>query len=229
MMARQTVGQPPANQLHIDLGALAQRVTGIENAFSSFADSVSSQIRDLGTKIDAQGTSFAASRSTNWTSFISATAAVVAVLITIGGAIIWPLISDLNKVSATVSKIQDNYAKTADVITAMDRNRDRIARLEANITALDTAKIDVREHEEFKTRIDAGLRDETSARKETGLAIERALRELDSQLVKRPEIEASNKALGQRIDVMATHYDALQKQVNDALAGAVNGLAAKGH
>ena len=145
------------------------------------------------------------------------------------GAVLWPQITGLNKLESIVEKMQETHAKISDVNVSFDRHRERQARLETLVAAMDTAKLDVREHDEFKTRINNELAEEASARKDADAEFRQAIRDLDAQLVKRPEIAAATKATDMRIDALAAHYDALQKQVNDALAGAVTGLAARAH
>ena len=227
------MSQPPAaSQIHIDLGALAQRVTGTENAianlsnqFTDLSNSFSSQMRDLGKKLDGQNDAFAASRATNWPVLLSA----VGVVIMLVGAVLWPQMEGLAKVETLLGKMQDTYVRVSDLNASSEILRGRLTKLDSLAETLDAAKLGIREHEEFKTRINGELAQETSARKEANLRTEQALRDLDAQLVKRPEINAANKTTDDRIDALSVHCDALQKQVNDALAGAVNGLATRGH
>ena len=214
-----------SNQLHIDLGALAQRVTGTENAivnlsnqFTDLSNSFSSQMRDLGNKIDIQQANFNKDRATNWTGFTQASMAVVGVVIALIGAIMWPQITGLAKIEALVEKMQDTYVRVSDMNASSEILRERLTKFDSAISTLFSDKIGVREHEEFKTRIIREFGEEVAVRKESDSRVDQALRDLDSQLVKRPEINAANQALGARLDALSARYDVLQKQLADYAA-----------
>lgn len=214
MRTRYRSVKAPEGQLHIDLGALAQRVTGMEASFSGFADSISTQIRDLGRKFDQQQESFNAAKRTDWSSIWQASAVVIALV----GAILWPQITGLNKLTDLVEKMQNTYVRVSDLQASSEILRGRIAQQDSLLAILDASKIGVREHEEFKARMDRELAGEISARKDAYSHIDQSLRDLDGQLVKRPEISAANKVLGERLDSLSAHYDSLQKQMADAEA-----------
>ena len=138
---------PPADQVHIDLGALAQRVTGTERAIddvngrldtlgtqiNSMASSFGDQMRFLGEKIDKR----LETKPTNWIGFATAAAAIVGVMLTIGGAVMVPVFGDLRELGDNIKDVQRISATNKDMETLDRSMRSRDDKLSQLVEDLD--------------------------------------------------------------------------------------------
>ena len=105
---------PPADQVHIDLGALDERVRGTERAI----DDVNGRLDNLGTQINNMSSSFAQQmtrisekidakmqvKPTNWLAYVTAAAAIVALGITIGSLVMIPAFSSIRENAADIKE-----------------------------------------------------------------------------------------------------------------------------
>ncbi|MDE2106274.1 MAG: hypothetical protein KGL39_54140 [Patescibacteria group bacterium] len=183
-------------QAHVDIGALAQRVTGLEGAIASVVD----QIHDLAKKLDT--------RPTNWYGVIAG----VGVILTLGGGFFYqaiaPVNSEILRNSTHIDKLTDVISKMAGEVEWKTDVRDyeRQARIEAQRLADRQRADEGAADASFRTIIEnvARLDERTKIAHEDEMrAADRMQTRVDSidlQLVKRPEIEAANHALGDRID-----------------------------
>ena len=212
------------HQHHSDLGALRERVSNTERAVDSVSDQVATLQRDTARQIenlqvslssqirDISGT-FAASRSTNWGTIIAA----VGVVVVLGGAVLTPIMSDINKAADTLEKLADKtVAKDVYRHDQDDQNswlaslRDRSRIDEDAITA---ARIEM-----ARTEGMASERHETFLR-EHALLIHR-VDAIDAAFIKRPEIEAAMAALRELI----TLTNSATANRIDAVIGSLNEL-----
>ena len=226
MPARRT-GQPRTawqHEHHGDLGALRERVSGTERAIDSIGDQVATlqrdtarQIENLQTSLSSQirdiSGSFAASRSTNWGTIISA----VGVVMVLGAAVLTPIMGDIGKTAEAVEKLTDK-AVTRDVFQRSqdDQNswlaslRDRARADEDAITA---ARIELAHSEGMAIE-----RHETYLREHAALTAR--LDTIDANLIKRPEIEAALAAQRE----LTTLTNAATTSRIDAVIGSLNEL-----
>src|SRR5208282_1252825 len=124
-------GIPPADQVHIDLGALDERVRGVERAFSD----VNGQLGDLRNQIAGISSSFAdqmarlsekmdkrlEAKPTNWIGFTTASAAIVGVTLSIGTAIMIPVFGDLRQLGDDIKNVMTMSATAKEVDAAIGR------------------------------------------------------------------------------------------------------------
>jgi DNA anti-recombination protein RmuC len=151
---------PPADQVHIDLGALDERVRGTERAI----DDVNGRLDNLGTQINNMSSSFAQQmtrisekidakmqvKPTNWLAFVTAAAAIVALGITIGSLVMVPAFSSIRENAADIKE-----RVTTKEFDDFERNtHSRDEKLSQLIEGLTRDKIDIREHDEFKDNIE---------------------------------------------------------------------------
>lgn len=130
----------------------------------------------------------------------------------------------LEKVSQTMSisveKLSDimvrkddfrDYAKKIDVniSTIADRQRDdelkavreeEISDLKYRQRRIEDEYVDERQLSEFKGRVDERYKSAVDSNNETIRRLENRIDMIDAQLVKRPEIEAENRALSEKVD-----------------------------
>ena len=154
---------PPADQVHVDLGALAQRVTGTERAIddvngrldglgtqlNGLASSFGDQMRFLGEKIDKR----LERQPTNWIGVILAAAA----LFTVGTAVMVPVFNGMGRLETKIEQVADTSARAAELRATNETMRSRDDKLSQLIEGLDKDKIGVREHDEFKANISGQL------------------------------------------------------------------------
>ena len=154
-----------------DLGALSERVTGTEKQISDLAvvvdrmeTGLSGQIRDLATIVQNQSTAFANARATNWPAVLATGAAMLGVVIIIGGSTLSPIYRSVDTLVADVRLLtRETVAKdefkenNAEANRWLENLRDRVrqdedqqagereraasalARLDERQTATDTA------------------------------------------------------------------------------------------
>lgn len=192
---------PPADQVHIDLGALDERVRGTERAI----DDVNGRLENLGTQINNMSSSFAQQmtrisekidakmqvKPTNWLAFVTAAAAIVALGITIGSLVMVPAFSSIRENAADIkervtTKEFDEFGRN------MHSRDDKLSQL---VEALTADKIGVREHNEFKDHIESRI----SAFEKTQ----------DSRFLD------FDKSIGDRLSAIISRLDALSARINE--------------
>ena len=154
---------PPADQVHIDLGALDERVRGTERAI----DDVNGRLDNLGMQINNMSSSFAQQmtrisekidakmqvKPTNWLAFVTAAAAIVALGITIGSLVMVPAFSSIRENAADIKE-----RVTTKEFDEFERNiHSRDDKLSQLIEGLTRDKISIREHDEFKDNIEGRI------------------------------------------------------------------------
>ncbi len=173
-MAQARQSPPPTptasawDQAHIDIGALAQRVTGTEGQITSLAaqvatfqrdtvmqfrgleDSFASQLRDIGAKIDRQNETLGASRDTNWNILIPAAGVIVSILVALGSLTVSPINEKVTNNREAINELQRTTASRSDF---EDTRADIRRHFDKVDLALD-AKWSEKEHTEYSKRID---------------------------------------------------------------------------
>ena len=186
-----------SDQVHIDLGALAQRVTGLEGSIVSIGD----QLRELARKLDG--------KPTNWYGVI---AGVVGLLTLIGGVFaqaIAPINADLGRHEREIGHIVDNAVSRVDY----QRDADKNERWSGSLRDRLEDKVGQRQFAELKERLDERYRITEDYNKSSLARLEKRIDTLDLELVKRPEIEAANHAQDGRIDSVANGLHMVQEQL----------------
>jgi tetrahydromethanopterin S-methyltransferase subunit G len=192
---------PPADQVHIDLGALDERVRGTERAI----DDVNGRLDNLGTQINNMSSSFAQQmtrisekidakmqvKPTNWLAFVTAAAAIVALGITIGSLVMVPAFSSIRENAADIKE-----RVTTKEFDEFGRNmHSRDEKLSQLIEGLTRDKIGIREHDEFKDNIEGRIG-----------ALEKTQ---DNRLLD------FDKSIGDRLSAIISRLDAISSRVNE--------------
>ena len=209
-----------------NFGALSQRVTGLENSvaqlssqFSNQIDnlsrSVSNQIRDLSSEIKKQSSDFANSRSTNWSSFWSSAAAVGAVIVALGAAIITPLYGRIGEAELEAKQYPYLYenSKYADEQFTIFRNR--FSKDEQTIVDLAKDSVSKREVDELEKNLKERIDDLKSSLAKTNEESLHQVHTLEGEIVTRPENEAHWAEISERISDAIKRLDALSARLNN--------------
>lgn len=196
---RQPPPPPWPEQAHIDIGALAERVSGMENAVGRIVD----QLDAFGKKLDG--------RAPNLWGVIGG----VVAMLTLGGGVLYQALAPISAQTARdgdhIDKLADTVGKMSHAVVWRDDFHDY-----AKQTSADMQRLADRERSDQDaadaamrtlTAIVARLDERTKINHEDEVrADDRMLMRVDSidlQQVKRPEIEAANRALGERIDELS--------------------------
>jgi len=196
---------PPADQVHIDLGALAQRVTGTERAI----DDVNGRLDTLGTQINTLSSSFGdqmrflgekidkrlETKPTNWIGFTTAAAAIVGVMLTIGGAVMVPMFGDLRELGDNIKDVQSSAATEKELEQSVRAWTSRADKQSQLIEDLDRSKISIREHDEFRANVEGQF-----------AALEKTD---DSRFLD------FDKSIGDRMSAIISRLDALSARINE--------------
>lgn len=210
--------------MHIDFGALTERVNNTESFAKQISESVdrlradtSAQIRDMSAgltrqiedvsrNISRQQEAFVASRSTNWTAFFGTAAAIVGVLFVIFAAVIAPINSNIYDLKvalrdrAELERLADSTAK-AD---ARDQYAIFRSRFDNTVTK--------GEFDEYKARIDKRDAEEQDELHREVARIDAAHERIDGALIKRPEIDALLGALSGRVEALSRNIEDVRSQ-----------------
>ena len=238
----------PTPKSDIDLGALAQRVTTVEDEHADLSDQITSlrtdvgqqitslraevgdQLRVLGHKIDAQATTYASARSTNWQGFWSTAATVGGVLLALGAAVLTPMMGDLSKTAMHLDHVVELTATKADVAENLGLVRARIGKLEDKVEGIRDSSLSIREHDDYKTatkdRIDelertilAIISDFKTTVIHTDEEMSHQAHSLEGVIVSRPENEAHWADVDRRIDDAIKRLDSLSVRLNEEAKG----------
>ena len=231
-----------------DLGALAQRVTTVEDEHADLSDQITSlradvgqqitslradvgdQLRVLGHKIDAQATTYASARSTNWQGFWSTAATVGGVLLALGAAVLTPMMGDLSKTATHLERVVELTATKADVSENLGLIRSRVGKLEDKVEVVRDSSLSIREHDDYKAatkdRIDefertilATISDFKTTVVHTNDETSHQVHSLEGVIVSRPENEAHWADVDRRIDDAIKRLDSLSVRLNEEAKG----------
>ena len=187
-----------SESVHVDIGALAQRVTGLENSVQD----IRVGIQDLSKKLDT--------KPTNWIGVISA---LVAVLAVVGGAIAF-LIAPINDSLSRHERALEHVSTTAlsrpeytehhqELERWITNLRDRMrADEDVAVTRRDVDAIMKRIDEEVATRI----RNDSEVLAHLGKDVDR----LSATSVTRAEMDADSRRTDERINTLGSGLHDLQ-------------------
>lgn len=188
---------------HISLDGLAARVTATERQIAAVAEQVGNLAREttaqntnlgnrftaelnaIGAKIDRQNENFGASRATNWQSL----AAIAGVLLSIGGIVVSQLNSNISRNDVAIGVIESERFT----------HRDGVEMAAGFTHWIDKVQTDKVGREEYAEAL-SDLKQRVAA--------------IEGMIVKRPEIEAAQHAMDQRIDALSTRDNGIQAQID---------------
>lgn len=232
---------------HADFGALQQRVLGTETglrdlstAFVALRSDLERQIGSLGSSLASQisdiSKAFSDSSRPNLGAMATIGLGAVGILITIGTLALSPTSSNVDKLAATVSKSVDGLSSDIKALAEMSVRREDFRDFRASTNTWIThirdqqesdekASVTQRQIDDLKTANDERYRITVEWVKAQLARDESIVAAIDSQLVKRPEIEAANhaqddkvaqmaSALGQRIELLSTRANVMQTQLD---------------
>lgn len=176
-------------QNHIDIGALSQRVTGLEDALGDIRDSLNT----ISKRIDA--------KPTNWWQVIGG----VVGLLTLVGAFLYqgqqPVNFELARHDRELEKFADTAVSKDDFRTVLDLEQRRAASLDAasakTADELEAARNEV-------ARLEGASEERHAEYLRNYAALETRVAAVDANLIKRPEIESLVSALRGQVDLANT-------------------------
>lgn len=203
MASRPHASSAPRERERHDYGALEQRVYGTERKIDDLSQQTTRQIDSvrtelsaavdrISTKIDSQQTFALTTGRTDWKAFATAASAVVTVIMAIGAAVIIPTNSNVSRQDIGLEKIKDTAVTREDLKLVLEIGTKRVAGLE---TRVNTNEIDIAAMKgELAERQASYLRDLGVTRAGISEA-KAAIRDVDANLIKRPEIEKSENGI----------------------------------
>ena len=187
------------SQTHVDLGALAQRVTGLENGHSE----IRGAIGDLAKKLDA--------KPTNWWGVIGG---VMAILTVIGGAIGF-LITPVN---GTLSRHEQDIAHWAQMtITRPEYVKDHeelikwLESLRDRIRVNEDVSVSRREFDTMAKRLDEEVVTRTKSDEEATDRIEKSLERLEASVATRADFAESNRRTDDKVNMLASSLNEIRR------------------
>ena len=200
-------------QSQVDIGALTQRVTGLEASVNGIVDS----IRDLSKKLD--------SKPTNWWGLVGGMVGIFSV----GGGAVTMLLSPVNGSIERHEHIITHIAESA--INRDDYIRDRgeterwISSVRDRLRSDEDVAVSQKQLGELEKRLDERYKITTEfitetikrgheSNKELISELEKHIATIDAQQVKRPEIEAANHSQDDRIATLSIRMNTIQTQID---------------
>lgn len=178
----------------VDLGALRERVTGTERAYASLAEQVTTLQRDTATQINNlqsslsgqirdMGASFAAARTTNWGTILTAAGVVIG----LGFSVLNPITGNLQKAAEQIERLTDRSVTKDDFHISQDQQQRRNLAMDAAIAKIQDEVIDTRVTLARTEGAEAERHEEYL--REHG-ALQARVEGIDGSLIKRPEIQS---------------------------------------
>ncbi len=186
----------------------------VQAGFSQQAASFSAQMANLAEKIERQGNVFNASNRTSITTFLTTTATVASVLGAFGWAIIRPITDGQEDTARILGKLSEQAVHKEDFRIYAADTGNWIGNLRDRLRTDEDNAVSQRQISELKERLDERYKITEDAVNRDTARVERRTDDLDLQLVKRPEIEAAEKAIGERIDALSARNNAMQLQID---------------
>lgn len=218
----------------VAVGVLSERVTGIENAqkalgeglnslrletaqqISNLSDSLSHQISDVAKTLTDNQQSFLRSKSTNWTAFGGTAAGIVTVLLAIGAAVIAPTNSNVAQNAIDIRELVRLSSTKVDAEQAEERRTAADKALLKEIERLQDATVPRTEIAELEKRIDErALMDRQQAQRDRDV-LWSSVRDIEGQLVKRPEISALLDDVKNRLDALSRNLEDTRREVGSS-------------
>lgn len=193
------------SQAHIDIGALAQRVTGLENAIGNVVD----QLRDIGKRLEARPTDI-------W----KIVGGIVGVLALVGAFLYQGkayIDADLDRHEREISRILETAVSRDDFRMSLDQQQRRNLAMDA-ATAKVADEVESARVEQARAEGMAEERHATFLREHA--AILARVDTIDANLIKRPEIEAALTSLRE----LTTLTNSATANRIDAVIGSLNEL-----
>jgi hypothetical protein len=200
-------------QSQVDIGALTQRVTGLEASVNGIVDS----IRALSEKLD--------SKPTNWWGLVAGMVGIFS----LGGGAVTMLLSPIN---LSIERHEHGITHIAEsAINREDYVRDRgeterwISSVRDRLRSDEDVAVSQRELGELEKRVDERYKITTEfitetvrrghdSNKELIAELDKHIAAIDIQQVKRPEIEAANHSQDDRITTLSTRMNTIQAQID---------------
>ena len=200
-------------QAHVDIGALAQRVTGVEGTLQQ----IWGALGDLSKKLD--------SKPTNWWGIIGGIVGLLTILGTVFVQAMQPVNGTLERHDHEIAHISENALRKDDYFRAHDalqrevkemneKDERWIASLRDRLRDDEDHAITQRQFSELKERLDERYKITEAYAKAADESAASRITALDAQVVKRPEIEAANHSQDERITALSTRMNAIQAQVD---------------
>lgn len=184
------------------LAGISTRVTSIEKGFDSLredfgrlGDNLARQIENIATTVRGRGT--------NWGAIGTIGGVVVGALLTMGTQALQPLYKDVDRHDAAIELIKSNAYTKADASVDLSTVRDRFARDEKETEHQIDQKVALAQFSEFKEGVLTEIKD-----------LKTRTDAIDSNLVKRPEIEAQHRTADQRSDALSARANTMQAQID---------------
>lgn len=217
-----------------DFGALEQRVYGAERKIDELGVQTSSQIQNLrtelgsaiqliSTKIDQQQTAQIDSSRTKWTPIVTCATglavAFVAIFGVVGSMALTPIRTDIEKLYKAVDETNN---KMTPLLTLADDQKSNVIQFAA-LTKADEGKWSRDAQAEYEKRVDERYKLEHEYAVRDLARVEGHINEVDSNQIKRPEIQAADSNIRDRI----TASEATQNDRTNSLSARANATDAK--
>jgi hypothetical protein len=220
---------------HGDIGALRERISGAERGIQSLSDQVgalqrdttaqisglsnamAAQLASIGDKIDRQRDSATAARTTKWTESTQTAATVIAVVMSLVAAVIYPLSNTLSRHSDELEVIkatrfskedsrqmQDGFSHWIDKVQGETVPRAEIEQIKATVA-------------ESIRRLDARAEILLPINKERIDRLDKEIDHLQDDSVSRLENEAASRRTDERISVVIASMNELRHDFGASL------------
>ena len=187
------------SQTHVDIGALAQRVTGLENGLSE----IRGAIGDLAKKLDA--------KPTNWWGIIGG---LMAVLMVIGGAIGF-LVSPINGTLSRHEQDISHWSQTAITRPEYAKDHEELIKwlesLRDRIRVNEEVLVSRREFDTMAKRIDEESASRAKSDGETIERVEKAIDRLEVGVAMRSDVAESNRRTDDKVNMLATSLNEIRR------------------
>lgn len=218
----------------VAVGILTERVSGLENSqkalgdglnslrletaqqISNLSDSLSHQISDVAKTLTDNQQSFLRSKSTNWAAFGGTAAGIVGVLLSIGAAVLAPINSNVGQNSLDIRELVRLSQTKVDAEQAEARGVATAKALLKEIERLQDSTVPRTEITELEKRLDErALLDRTQAQRDRDV-LWGSVRDVEAQLVKRPEISALLDDVKNRLDALSRNLEDTRREVGSS-------------
>lgn len=220
-------GGPSRDALDARLRATERGYNELGRRLDGLVGMVTDVAKDLSAKIERLAT-YTASRPTNWYAFYGAAFALGSLALGIGVAVVAPINSDISKNAAHIDKTLDALATVEDKVEWKSDFRDYVRQSDEWMTALrdrqrtdeDRDAANLKQLAEDIGRLDERTKINHENAVRDSARLQTQIDATDLQLVKRPEIEAANRA---ESDARASSIANTNARI-DALSARINGV-----
>jgi chromosome segregation ATPase len=213
-------------QAHIDIGALAQRVTGLEGGVADIRVAIS----ELSRKLDG--------KPTNWYGVIGGVVSMLALIGTVFAQAIAPINTDLTRHERDISRItetalsKEDYYRAHETLVkqvkdlsenALEQIKEQDARedkwvssIQDRLRADEDGSVSQRQISDLRANLDERYRITQEADKQWFERIMNRVDTIDAQLVKRPELQQAQESMTARINIIGNSLHEIQAQIEAA-------------